>query len=139
MPYIWDELEQWTAEVEIVGEGILDGKKVLAVRYGPVTEWLSPEKVHETINEKLMEKENFSRRKFSVPPKAEKEYVSTKDCPSILFCPKCGKEMRDVFKIRTQKGSPLKNPVLLDSVCRNCGYSLSGVKIPKGKLIEKIK
>jgi len=59
--------------------------------------------------------------------------ANTRRRVSILNCPKCGKRMTDLYT-RSKRG----REHCFDSYCI-CSYSLSGVKAPTGKLIEKIK
>jgi hypothetical protein len=53
MKFFWDYVEEMTVKVEIVGQGQIDGKPLLAIRFGPYTEWVKAEDLHDEEDESL--------------------------------------------------------------------------------------
>ena len=48
---------------------------------------------------------------------------------SAMPCPKCGKRMMNIFKVKKDDGKVMPRPKLLETVCEGCGYSRKPNKI----------
>ena len=141
MKYYWDELDELIVKVEIVGEGTVDNESLIPIRFGPITIWVRPEEIFDSEDaeylqmRKRMAKEfhdsNQEGLKKSAKLKTEASYLSR---PSMLKCPHCPSMLTDVFKDR-KKG---RRNLFVDSVCHECGYSVRGVEVPDGPLIERL-
>lgn len=63
----------------------------------------------------------------------------TKSRTSLVLCPKCRGECREIWQTANKDGKQRKVPKRIGVVCSKCGYDLSTAKQPKGPLIEKIR
>ena len=141
MKYYWDELDEEIIKVQIVGEGMVDGQSQIAIRFGSVTTWVEPMELFDSEKDEYLQMRKRRAKEFKeanqeglkkkAKLKVEASYLTQ---PSMVSCPHCKIPLEDVYKDRKVG----KKKIFVDSVCHECGYSLRGVEVPDGPLIERL-